>query len=66
MIYFFLAPGNVAENVVLERESESTITFVEGAREAYLGYMTLKVSWYCMIKLYYTVLVTSILYTLEF
>lgn len=41
----FLAPGNVAENVVLERESESTITFVEGARESYLGYLTLKVTW---------------------
>ncbi|UYV74626.1 FBXO11 [Cordylochernes scorpioides] len=36
------APGNVAENVVLDRENESTITFVEGAREAYLGYVTLK------------------------
>ncbi|XP_055949102.1 F-box only protein 11-like isoform X1 [Argiope bruennichi] len=36
------APGNVAENVSLERDSESTITFVEGAKEAYLGYITLK------------------------
>lgn len=36
------APGNVAEHVVLERDTESTITFVEGARGAYLGYLTLK------------------------
>lgn len=36
------APNNVAENVILERDSESTITFVEGARDAYLGYLTLK------------------------
>lgn len=38
------APGNVAENVVLERESESTIMFVEGAKQAYVGYVTLKFS----------------------
>lgn len=44
LIFFCLtAPGNVAENVVLERESESTITFVEGATKSYLGYLTLKV-----------------------
>lgn len=38
------APGNVAENVILEKESESTITFVDGAKKAYLGYVTLKFS----------------------
>lgn len=46
-IKFFLAgagPGNVAESVVLERESESTVMFVEGAKNAYAGYMTLKFS----------------------
>ncbi|KAH1014707.1 hypothetical protein HUJ05_012549 [Dendroctonus ponderosae] len=37
-------PGNVAESVVLERESESTVMFVEGAKNAYAGYMTLKFS----------------------
>lgn len=36
--------GNVAENVILERESETTITFADGARTAYLGYMTVKFS----------------------
>lgn len=38
------APGNVAENVVLEKETESTVTFVDGAKQAYLGYVTLKFS----------------------
>lgn len=38
------APGNVAESVVLERESESTVMFVEGAKHAYVGHMTLKFS----------------------
>ncbi|ERL85400.1 hypothetical protein D910_02820 [Dendroctonus ponderosae] len=37
-------PGNVAESVVLERESESTVIFVEGAKNDYAGYMTLKFS----------------------
>ncbi|KAG8182742.1 hypothetical protein JTE90_008120 [Oedothorax gibbosus] len=36
------APGNVAENVILERDTDSTVTFVEGAKESYLGYITLK------------------------
>jgi len=38
------APGNVQDHVVIERESESTVVFVEGAKDAYLGYCTLKVS----------------------
>lgn len=38
------APGSVSEHVILERESESTLTFVEGARRAYVGYMTLRFS----------------------
>lgn len=37
------APGNVIDNVIIERGTESTITFVEGAKEAYLGYVSLKV-----------------------
>lgn len=43
-ILFFSAAGNVMDHVIIERESESTIVFVEGARDAYLGYVTLKVS----------------------
>lgn len=38
------ASGNVAEAVVLERESESTLTFSDGAKRAYAGHMTLKFS----------------------
>lgn len=38
------APGNVAESVVLEREAGSTVMFVEGAKYAYVGYLTLKFS----------------------
>lgn len=38
------AAGNVAESIVLERESESTVMFVEGAKNAYIGHMTLKFS----------------------
>lgn len=38
------APGNVAESIILERESESTVMFVEGAKQAYVGHMTLKFS----------------------
>lgn len=38
------APGNVAESIVLERESESTVMFVEGAKHTYVGHMTLKFS----------------------
>lgn len=38
------APGNVAESVILERESESTMMFVEGAKNAYAGHLTLKFS----------------------
>ncbi|XP_077541241.1 F-box only protein 11-like [Haemaphysalis longicornis] len=35
------APGNVAEKVIIQRGKGSTVTFVEGARAAYLGYLTL-------------------------
>lgn len=38
------APGNVAESVILERESESTVMFVEGAKCAYAGHLTFKFS----------------------
>lgn len=38
------APGNVAEAVVLEREAGSTVMFVEGAKYAYVGYLSLKFS----------------------
>ena len=36
------APGNVAENVVLETDRDSTVTFVAGAQHSYLGFITLR------------------------
>ncbi|CAG7654564.1 unnamed protein product [Allacma fusca] len=36
------AAGNIAENVILESDRESTVVFVEGAQHSYLGYVTLK------------------------
>lgn len=41
------SPGNIAENIIIESESESTqstVTFTDGAKNAYIGYMTLKFS----------------------
>ena len=35
-------PGNVAESVVLETDRESTVVFMEGAVNAYVGYVTLR------------------------
>ena len=32
------------DHVIIEKETESTIMFVEGAKRAYLGYVTLKVA----------------------
>lgn len=34
----------MAESVILERESESTLTFSDGAKRAYAGHLTLKFS----------------------
>jgi F-box protein 11 len=39
----FAAPGNVAESVQLEKQSGTVLTFSSGAKEAYLGYVTLRV-----------------------
>ena len=36
--------SSVSEHVIIERQSESTIMFVEGSKDSYLGYMTLKFS----------------------
>lgn len=38
------ACGNIAENVVFETDRESTVVFVEGSLNSYLGYVTLKFS----------------------
>ena len=41
---FPLFLGSVAEHVIIERQSESTVMFVEGSKDSYLGYVTLKFS----------------------
>lgn len=38
------ASGNIANNVIIEKESETTVSFIEGAKRAFLGYVTLKFS----------------------
>ena len=43
VLMLLAAPGNVTDHVIIERQSESTVTFCEGAKESYLGYVTLKV-----------------------
>ena len=37
------------DHVIIEKETESTIMFVEGAKRAYLGYVTLKVLTYILL-----------------
>ena len=54
-----VAPGNVADHVVIEQESESTIILADGARDTYLGYATFKVN------IYYYMIMTHILKTFE-
>jgi hypothetical protein len=41
---FISASGNVAQNVVIEKQNETTVIFTEGANEAYLGYVTVRFS----------------------
>ena len=41
--YCVSAPGDVVDKVKIERENLSTVVFTEGARNAYLGYVTIKV-----------------------
>lgn len=38
------APGIVSHSVILDRSNDATIMFVEGAKQAYAGHMTLKFS----------------------
>lgn len=38
------APGKVADKVVIENTRDSTFVFMEGSEDAYVGYMTIKVS----------------------
>ena len=43
-LFLFVAPGNVTDHVIIERFSESTMMFIQGAKEAYLGYVALRVN----------------------
>lgn len=39
----FVAPGKVAEKVIIENTRDSTFVFMEGSEDAYVGYMTIRV-----------------------
>jgi F-box protein 11 len=38
------APGNISDNVLFDTDRDSTVVFVEGAVNSYLGYVTIKFS----------------------
>lgn len=40
---FFVAPGKVAEKVIIENTRDSTFVFMEGSEDAYVGFMTIRV-----------------------
>lgn len=42
--FFVTAPGKVADKVVIENTRDSTFVFMEGSEDAYVGYMTIRVS----------------------
>ncbi len=42
----FAAPGKVADKVIIENTRDSTFVFMEGSEDAYVGYMTIKVSFF--------------------
>lgn len=58
LIWFFSAspkaPGKVADKVVIENTRDSTFVFMEGSEDAYVGYMTIKVSTDLPFPLIYT------------
>lgn len=42
--FWFTAPGKVADKVIIENTRDSTFVFMEGSEDAYVGYMTIRVS----------------------
>ena len=56
------APGDVVDKVKIERENESTVVFTEGARNAYIGYITIKVK-PAAVFVFYLITMTVIMYT---
>lgn len=53
----FLASGDVASKVVIERRTESVVAFYKGSGDFYLGYLTLRVLFSCAVLYQYTKLV---------
>lgn len=47
LVFFLTAPGKVADKVVIENTRDSTFVFMEGSEDAYVGYMTIRVSSAC-------------------
>lgn len=45
-VHLSTAPGKVADKVIIENTRDSTFVFMEGSEDAYVGYMTIKVSYY--------------------
>lgn len=43
-LIIYVAPGKVAEKVIIENTRDSTFVFMEGSEDAYVGYMTIRVS----------------------
>lgn len=56
------APGDVVDKVKIERENESTVVFTEGARNAYIGYITIKVK-PAAVFVFCLITMTVIMYT---
>ena len=46
------APGKVADKVVIENTRDSTFVFMEGSEDAYVGYMTIRVTTLLFINLF--------------
>ena len=47
------APGKVADKVVIENTRDSTFVFMEGSEDAYVGYMTIRVTMFVFINLFF-------------
>lgn len=45
-----LAPGKVADKVIIENTRDSTFVFMEGSEDAYVGYMTIRVGACCPVQ----------------
>lgn len=57
LLCLFVAPGKVAEKVIIENTRDSTFVFMEGSEDAYVGFMTIRVRMFPVCRLHglYTV-----------